>query len=247
MKLLRALQDGEIDPVGARRPLRVDFRLISATNQSLIDLVKAGKFREDLYYRLNVFPIRVPPLRERRDDIPALVRHFTARFAAEEGKSFIRGVNAAALTMLSRYDWPGNVRQLENAVFRAVVLADEPVLTPDEFPQIAAHVDGNAWVAEAARDPAPASADPLEELELDFGLPQITDSPSVTGQITAIGNDGEVRPLAEVEAQMIKLALERYAGRMTLVARRLGIGRSTLYRKLKELGISDTVAGIAAE
>jgi DNA-binding NtrC family response regulator len=249
VKLLRALQDGEIDPVGAKRPLRVDFRLISATNQNLIDLVKAGKFREDLYYRLNVFPIRVPPLRERRDDIPALVRHFTARFAAEEGKSFIRGVNAAALSMLSRYDWPGNVRQLENAVFRAVVLADAPVLTPDEFPQIAAHIDGSAWAAEASHAAAPKAetGEPVEEVELDFGLPPIGESPAVTGQIIAIGSDGEVRPLAEVEAQMIKLALERYSGRMTMVARRLGIGRSTLYRKLKELGISDTVAGIAAE
>ena len=134
VKLLRALQDGEIDPVGARRPIRVDFRLISATNRSLIDLVKAGLFREDLYYRLNVFPIRVPPLRERREDIPELVRHFTARFAAEEGKSFIRGVTAEAMRLLLQYDWPGNVRQLENAVFRAVVLADEPMLTPEEFP-----------------------------------------------------------------------------------------------------------------
>jgi DNA-binding NtrC family response regulator len=249
VKLLRALQDGEIDPVGAKRPLRVDFRLISATNQNLIELVKAGKFREDLYYRLNVFPIRVPPLRERRDDVPALVRHFTARFAAEEGKSIIRGVNAAALTMLSRYDWPGNVRQLENAVFRAVVLADGPVLTPDEFPQIAAHIDGSAWAAEVAHAPAPVpeASEPIEEVELDFGLPSMGESPAVTGKIVAIGTDGEVRPLAEVEAQMIKLALERYSGRMTMVARRLGIGRSTLYRKLKELGISDTVAGIAAE
>jgi DNA-binding NtrC family response regulator len=247
VKLLRALQDGEIDPVGAKRPMRVDFRLISATNQSLIDLVKAGKFREDLYYRLNVFPIRVPPLRERRDDIPALVRHFTARFAAEEGKSFIRGVNAPALQLLSRYDWPGNIRQLENAVFRAVVLADTPVLTPDEFPQIAAHIDGSAWVAEAASDSAPVAPEAIEAVELDFGLPQTPEPTLNAGQLTALGPDGEVRPLAEVEAAMIRLALERYAGRMTLVARRLGIGRSTLYRKLKELGISDTVAGIAAE
>jgi DNA-binding NtrC family response regulator len=245
VKLLRALQDGEIDPVGARRPIRVDFRLISATNQSLIDLVKAGKFREDLYYRLNVYPIRVPPLRERRDDVPALVRHFTARFAAEEGKSFIRGVTAPTLQMLQRYDWPGNIRQLENAVFRAVVLADQPMLTPEEFPQIAAHLDGSAWAEEKAASPAPAEpAEPVDALDLDFGLPQPV---AVEGQIPGLGVDGEVRPLAEVEAAMIRLALERYAGRMTLVARKLGIGRSTLYRKLKELGISDTVAGIAAE
>ena len=142
VKLLRALQDGEIDPVGARKPVRVDFRLISATNRSLIDLVKDGRFREDLYYRLNVFPIRVPPLRERREDIAELVRHFTARFAAEEGKAFIRGVSAEALDLLVRYDWPGNVRQLENAVFRAVVLADGAWLTPAEFPQVAASCRG---------------------------------------------------------------------------------------------------------
>src|SRR6185436_10947703 len=149
VKLLRALQDGEIDPVGARRPLRVDFRLISATNRSLLDMVKHGDFREDLYYRLNVFPIRVPPLRERRDDIPELVRTFTARFAAEEGKTFLRGVSVEALDLLYRYDWPGNIRQLENAVFRAVVLADGPMLSVNEFPQIAAHQNGG-------REPLPA-------------------------------------------------------------------------------------------
>jgi DNA-binding NtrC family response regulator len=140
VKLLRALQNGEIDPVGARRPIRVDFRLISATNRSLVDLVKAGLFREDLYYRLNVFPVHVPPLRERRGDIPKLARHFTARFAAEEGKTFIRGVGTAAMSLLSRYNWPGNVRQLENAVFRAVGLGDGPILSVEEFPQIAAQV-----------------------------------------------------------------------------------------------------------
>ncbi len=238
VKLLRALQDGEIDPVGARRPLRVDFRLISATNRSLIDLVKAGLFREDLYYRLNVFPIRVPPLRERREDIPELVRHFTARFAAEEGKTSLRGVTAPAIQLLTRHNWPGNVRQLENAVFRAVVLADGPMLTPDEFPQISAHLDTAPPLAETPPEPA-------EPIEIDLAG-EGTAAPAALGVATLDAN-GDVRPLAEIEEAMIRLALERYAGRMTLVARKLGIGRSTLYRKLKDLGISDTVAGIAAE
>ncbi len=237
VKLLRALQDGEIDPVGARRPLRVDFRLISATNRSLIDLVKAGVFREDLYYRLNVFPIRVPPLRERREDIPELVRHFTARFAAEEGKTGLRGVTAPAIQLLTRHNWPGNVRQLENAVFRAVVLADGPMLTPDEFPQITAQLDGAPPLPESPPEPS----EPIE-----IALPG-TLAPAAADGVATVDGNGDVRPLAEVEEAMIWLALERYGGRMTLVARKLGIGRSTLYRKLKDLGISDTVAGIAAE
>jgi transcriptional regulator with GAF, ATPase, and Fis domain len=123
VKLLRALQSGEIDPVGGKQKVKVDIRLISATNQNLINLVHDGRFREDLYYRLNVFPIWVPPFRERLDDVPDLVSHFVARFAAEEGKR-INGIEGDALAMLMRYSWPGNIRQLENAVFRAVVLAD---------------------------------------------------------------------------------------------------------------------------
>ncbi len=242
VKLLRTLQDGEIDPVGSRRPLRVDFRLISATNRSLIDLVKRGEFREDLYYRLNVFPIRVPPLRERRDDIPELVRTFTARFAAEEGKTFLRGVTVEALDLLYRYDWPGNIRQLENAVFRAVVLADGPMLTVQEFPQIAAHHTGGA-VAESM--PSDMPAPPTEPLEIDF--PLASSGHLDEGILTAVDSEGELKPLAEIEAAMIRLALDRYKGRMSLIARRLGIGRSTLYRKLKELGISDTAAAFEPE
>ncbi len=232
VKLLRALQDGEIDPVGARKPVRVDFRLISATNKSLIDLVKLGRFREDLYYRLNVFPIRVPPLRERREDIAELVRHFTARFAAEEGKAFIRGVSSGALDLLVSYGWPGNVRQLENAVFRAVVLADGAWLTPGEFPQIAQHVEGGAGrptgvpALSVLSDPSPVgdATGPARRTR-DHGL--------------AFGPSGDVRPLAEIEADMIRLAIVRYKGRMTHVAQKLGIGRSTLYRKLKELGLDE--------
>jgi DNA-binding NtrC family response regulator len=230
VKLLRALQDGEIDPVGARKPVRADFRLISATNRSLIDLVKDGRFREDLYYRLNVFPIRVPPLRERREDIAELVRHFAARFAAEEGKAFIRGASPEALDLLVRYDWPGNVRQLENAVFRAVVLADGAWLTPAEFPHAAQHV---AAAAPDAVDPGHPAAP----------HPALAVLPGAPGGALIYDGAGDVRPLAEIEADMIRLAIDRYEGRMSLVARKLGIGRSTLYRKLRELGLDAGVTG----
>src|SRR3954469_14657264 len=123
VKLLRAIQENEVEPVGARKPVRVDVRIISATNRDLITDVMQGRFREDLFYRLHVFPIGVPALAERPEDVPELVRHFLARFAAEEAKR-VTGLSAEALTLLSTYRWPGNVRQLENAVFRAVVLAD---------------------------------------------------------------------------------------------------------------------------
>src|SRR3989441_11845065 len=123
VKLLRAVQEGEVEPVGARKPVKVDVRLISATNRNLIADVTHGRFREDLFYRLHVFPISVPPLADRPEDIPDLVWHFLARFSAEEGKR-IRAVTPDALALLRAYGWPGNVRQLENAVFRAVVLAE---------------------------------------------------------------------------------------------------------------------------
>ncbi|MCX5496588.1 sigma-54 dependent transcriptional regulator [Kaistia dalseonensis] len=247
VKLLRALQEGEIDPVGGKRPIRVDIRLISATNRDLIALVKEGRFREDLYYRLNVFPIRVPPLRERREDIPELVRHFTARFAAEEKKSGLRSVAPESLQLLTRYNWPGNIRQLENAVFRAVVLADGLQLTVDEFPQIAAQVEVGATGGESA-GAAPMLL-PVEAPSISLA----THAPPMAGPaagetlIRAIGDQGDVRPLADIEADMIRLAITHYRGRMATVARKLGIGRSTLYRKLKELGIAEPDEDLATE
>src|SRR5262245_9952140 len=160
VKLLRALQDRKVEPAGGEPAISVDVRLIASTSQTLIGLVNRGRFREDLYYRLNVFPIWVPPLRERLEDLPELVRHFIARFAAEEGKP-IDGIDAEAMAMIRRYTWPGNIRQLENAVFRAVVLADTPMLTVNEFPQIAAHVEGYA----VSVPPAPAPKDSMPRIE----------------------------------------------------------------------------------
>src|ERR1044072_2237440 len=135
VKLLRAIQDGHVDPVGGKKPVKVDVRLVSATNRNLIADVTNGRFREDLYYRLAVFPIAVPPLRERPEDITELVRVDRVRFAAEEGKR-IRAIAADALALLNAHPWPGNVRQLENAIFRAVVLADGDEIGATEFPQL---------------------------------------------------------------------------------------------------------------
>src|SRR5258707_767119 len=123
-KLLRALQEGEIDPLGAKRPVKVDVRIVSATNRDLAEQEKGGVFREDLYYRLNVFPVSVPPLRDRCEDVPALAQYFVTRFAAEENKP-VGGFTPDGLELLNSYAWPGNVRQLENTIFRAVVLCDE--------------------------------------------------------------------------------------------------------------------------
>jgi DNA-binding NtrC family response regulator len=244
VKLLRALQEGEIDPVGSKKPVKVNFRLISATNRDMIQLVKDGKFREDLYYRLNVFPIWVPPLRDRLGDVPELARHFLARFAAEEGKRLM-GVSEDVIELLTSYSWPGNVRQLENAVFRAVVLADGNELTVDEFPQIATHVDGFRATVPAA--PANVNRMPQYKGPAVLGaekiVPQTIAMGTIAGRnglgIPAVDESGEIRSLEAMEADMIRLALGRYRGHMTEVAKRLNIGRSTLYRKMRDYGLEE--------
>jgi DNA-binding NtrC family response regulator len=241
-KLVRALQAGEIEALGKIHPNKVDVRVIAATNQNLIDLVREGRFREDLYYRLNVFPIWVPPLRDRLDDLDELIRLFIARFAAEEGKR-VDGISADALAMLRRYGWPANIRQLENAVFRAVALADGPVLGVNEFPQIAAHVEGyrvTVPAAPAARAAAPRIQGPVMLGESSIA-PATIRIPSPNGRdavgIPALSEEGDIRSLEAVEADMIRFAFGRYRGRMTEIAKRLGIGRSTLYRKMREIGL----------
>ncbi len=146
VKLLRALQEGEVEAVGGRKPIKVDVRIISATNRQLLDHVKGGHFREDLFYRLHVLPLTVPPLRARREDIPHLLRHFLARFCAEENRH-ISGVDGPAMALLSQADWPGNVRQLENAVYRAVVMSEGDQLGLMDFPQVTAQTAETGWRA----------------------------------------------------------------------------------------------------
>jgi DNA-binding NtrC family response regulator len=273
VKLLRAIQEREVEPVGARKPAKVDVRIVSASNRDLIADVKHGRFREDLFYRLHVFPITVPPLRERRADIPALARHFLARFAAEEGKR-IRAVTPEALQLLTGFHWPGNIRQLENAVFRAVVLAEGDSVGVDEFPQISAQLSAAAAnpAPSLAGSPAPASApNPiLGSMQAEAGAASADDAATAVlahaafptqpmmpvapliDALPLLDAGGDVRPLEDIEAELIRYAIAHYRGQMSEVARRLQIGRSTLYRKLEALGLHAGGAeadseGVAAE
>ncbi|HEX5509344.1 MAG TPA: sigma-54 dependent transcriptional regulator [Pseudolabrys sp.] len=239
IKLLRALQEGEVDPVGARKTVKVDVRIISATNRDLIADVKAGRFREDLFYRLHVFPISVPPLRQRPEDIPELARHFLARFAAEDGRR-VTAIEADALALLAAYRWPGNVRQLENAIFRAVVLAEGDTIGANELPQIAAQVneaDAAALIPSIA--PIAARSWPNDSAGMTRPAPSASQAPV----LTLTNERGDVRPLDDIERETIRFAIDHYRGQMSEVARRLRIGRSTLYRKLEGLGMDEKPAG----
>ena len=238
VKLLRAVQEGEVDPVGARTSRKVDIRLISATHRDLVQRVRDGNFREDLFYRLNVYPIFVPPLRDRTEDIPYLIDHFIQRIGASGAGNKVTGISSEALSMMMAYDWPGNIRQLENAIFRAVVLSEESLLTTAEFPQIRAQVEGidlppSAVVTDVQNqsDGVLRRARFMEQVQRD------TPERKGFGIVQALDERGNVRSLADVELEMIQLAISHYQGQMSEVARRLGIGRSTLYRKLKEYGI----------
>jgi DNA-binding NtrC family response regulator len=216
--------------------VKVDFRLVSATNKNLIDLVKRGRFREDLFYRLNVFPITIPPLRARASDVADLARRFLARFCAEEGKR-IRGLSSEAHALLNAYDWPGNVRQLENAMFRAVVLADGDELTTAEFPQIAAQVEGFD-----VRIPPVAVA--IQLAPMAPGAEEMAQfEPRDPNVMRLIDDTGDVRKLWDIEAEAIRFALAHYRGQMSQMARKLGIGRSTLYRKMKDIGVDGDALG----
>lgn len=229
VKLLRALQEGEIDPIGSKRSQKVDVRIVSATNRDVAHAVSQGRFREDLYYRLNVFPIEAPSLRERRDDVPALVEAFIRRFNVEEGKRVI-GASPETLALLTAFDWPGNVRQLENTVYRAIVLADAPYLQPYDFPAIS----GLQAPIEAMPSASVTGPDLPSVLQATHAA--MASAPG-DAPVRILDDRGHLRTLEEIERDLIQHAIDVYAGHMSEVARRLGIGRSTLYRKVREQGI----------
>jgi DNA-binding NtrC family response regulator len=244
VKLLRALQEGAVEAVGGRKPVKVDVRIISATNRKLLDRVKSGHFREDLFYRLHVLPLTIPPLRMRRDDIPHLLRHFLARFCAEENRP-ITGISGEAVALLSQLDWPGNIRQLENAVYRAVVMSEADQLGVADFPQ--ATLQSQAMAAAGDPPGEPLVIDPVftpsGPAVISGNEIPIAPVAAAGGTLAMLTSAGEMRPLEELEGEIIRFAIAHYRGQMSEVARRLKIGRSTLYRKIDEAANDDSASG----
>jgi len=211
VKLLRVLQEREFERVGGVETVKVDVRLISATHRDLERLIGEGKFREDLYYRLNVFPITMPPLRERPGDIALLVDHFICKYAQSTGKA-VRGADTSAIALLAAYTWPGNVRELENVIERAMILATSDVLTPADLDF-------------GRRQAAPSGA---------VASPMAT-SPS--GIVSSDSGRSLYKRLSEQERNEIVSAVEQAQGNIAHAARALGINRSTLYYRMRKHGL----------
>lgn len=197
VKLLRVLQEGEFERVGGTKTIKVDVRLVCATNKNLLEEVRAGRFREDLYYRINVIYMKMPPLRERKEDIPLLADSFIKSFAQANGKK-ITGIEPDSMEALKRYDWPGNIRELKNIIERMIVLSSSEKLSLHLVPEDVRRAEPSA---------------------------------------RASFSGGGVSNLSEMEKNAIKKALEEVKGNKSLAAKKLGISRRTLYRKIEEYGL----------
>ena len=205
VKLLRVLQQKEVEPVGAGKPVPVNARIISATNRDLNEEVKRHRFREDLFFRLNVLQIGMPPLRERRDDIPALIRHFIDRFSVNEG-SIPKDIAAASEQQLVNFDWPGNVRQLENTINRAMVVSDGTVIDTENLKGLAA-----------------------TKPQID---PSVSPQPDYM-DIHLMSDNGNFKTVEEIESEAIQLALKHFDNNVTKASKALGMAKSTFYKKMK--------------
>jgi two-component system response regulator HydG len=213
-KLLRALQEKEVRPVGSTQRVPINVRVLAATNRNLSEMVEQGKFRKDLFFRLNVVNLRIPALRERRTDIPMLAAHFLDRLKRENGVEYV--LSDDALRILSSYDWPGNVRELENCIERACALSSGPVLQLPDLPTQLQNF----------------------HLEVVRGEQERRAAPVVSGN--------GIVSIAELEKQAILGTIRKLNGDKLLAAKLLGIGKTTLYRKLKEYGIAECEVGAPA-
>jgi DNA-binding NtrC family response regulator len=205
-RLLRVLQERVLQRVGGTETIELDVRVISASNRDLAKMVEEGSFRQDLFYRLVVFPITLPPLRDRREDIPLLVEHFLEKHARDAGKR-VTTVEARAMEAMASHGWPGNVRELENVIHRTLLVSSGLELTFDDLPP---GIGGDGASAASVSRPAPSS-----------------------------GGEGGTLNLEELERETIVRAMEQNKGNLSDVARQLGIGRSTLYRKLEQYGLRE--------
>jgi len=211
IKLLRVLQEGTFERVGGTQTIKVDVRIVAASNRDLTGAIQQGRFREDFYYRLNVFSLTIEPLKNRRDDIPGLVDHFMRKFSLEMEKE-ITGIDDEVMMFFLRYDWPGNVRELENIIERAVVLCEGPMITRNEMPQDILF----------DRDDAAGLAPLAHERELDS---RPADSLSL------------IERTDQMEAEIIKAALDRFHWNKSKTADHLGLKRTTLQYKIKKYGL----------
>ena len=235
-KLLRILQEREFERIGSNIPIKIDIRVITATNRNLAEEVDKGKFREDLYYRLNVIHIHMPPLRERKDDIPLLIEHFLVKYRHAPGE-IPTTITEEALQRLVEYDWPGNVRELENAIERAVVLSRGNPITADHLP-FSTRREARDRRALAQR----RSRLDDEEARLDDRRTALeADEAEAAGAEHAVnGNGGTFKDrVSALERQLIKEALDRAGGNRTKAAEDLGIYRRLLYAKIKEYGLEE--------
>jgi two-component system response regulator HydG len=216
VKLLRTLESGELRRLGDNHLRVVDIRVIAATHRDLLAEAEAGRFRHDLYYRLNVVQIELPPLRERREDVGLLASYFLDRAARKNGRPPMR-FTPEVEDLLERYDWPGNVRELENAIEHAAAVTEGPVVRSADLPT-------------AVRSP--------RLLTRGVGAATVVTAAVAGAAPEVAGADArEVWPLTRVEEEHIRLVLARHRGNATAAARQLGISRTTLWRKLKQYGI----------
>ncbi|HIJ81576.1 MAG TPA: sigma-54-dependent Fis family transcriptional regulator [Desulfuromonadales bacterium] len=220
-KILRVLQEQEVNRVGGSHNIAIDVRIVAATNQPLVEKVRQKEFREDLYYRLNVVPITLPPLRERRDDIPELAQFFLTRACGDMSMSPKR-LSEEAVELLRRYDWPGNVRELENSIKRAVILSNDPLLTSNDFSNLA---------TQSGRPDAHASEASLESL-IDTKLRS-----SMNGVESLEKGNIYTMVIEQVERPLIRFILEKSRWNQVKAADILGINRNTLRKKITELGV----------